>query len=96
MLTSKQRAFLRKMANGLSVSVQIGKAGVTPEVTIAAAEALTANEIIKVSVLQNSSADTHAAAEMLAGRTRSDVVTVVGGKFTLFKRSKDKPVIQLP
>ena len=31
MLTSKQRAFLRGMANGMDAIFQVGKNGVTPE-----------------------------------------------------------------
>lgn len=47
MLTSKQRAFLRSMANGLEPIFHIGKAGVTPELTKAVDDALEAREIIK-------------------------------------------------
>jgi RNA-binding protein len=36
------------------------------------------------------------AAETLAGRTRSQVVMVIGRKFVLYKPFKEDPVIKLP
>ncbi|GHV41746.1 RNA-binding protein [Clostridia bacterium] len=95
-LTSKQRSYLRKLANPLVVSVQVGKAGVTPEVTEAAAEALLAHELIKVSVLNNSVNSARETADILHERTRSELVSVVGGKITLYKRRTVNPTIEFP
>lgn len=52
-MTSKQRAYLKSLAQTMEPIFQIGKNSLTPENTKAIAEALEARELIKVSVLQN-------------------------------------------
>lgn len=96
MLTSKQRAYLRKMANSLDTIFHIGKGGVTPELTETVNNALEARELIKINVLDNTMLGAKEAAEILSGRTRSEVVQVIGNKFVLFRQSKTKPSIELP
>jgi len=95
-MTSKQRAYLRGLAQKIDPVFQIGKSGVTPEMTDAVTAALEARELIKVSVLGNCTLEPAEAAEMLGGRTRSEVVQVIGKRFVLFRVSKTKPVIELP
>jgi len=95
MLTSKQRAFLRGLANDADTVLQIGKAGVTPEVTASADEALEARELVKVAVLNNCVEDCREIADKLSGRTRSEVVRVIGKKIVLYRQAK-KPVIEFP
>jgi len=95
-LTSKQRAYLRGLAQKIDPIFQVGKGGVTPELTEAIAAALEARELIKVSVLQNCIMETAEVADTLSGRTRSEVVQVIGGRFVLFRISKTKPIIELP
>ncbi len=95
MLTSKQRAFLRSMANGLEPIFHVGKAGVTPELTKAVDDALEAREIIKANILDNCLMDTRDAAQILAERTHADVVQVIGSRFVLYRPAK-KAVIELP
>ena len=69
---------------------QIGKNSMTPELTKAVDEALEARELIKVSVLQNCADDPKELASMLAERTRSQVVQVIGKKIVLYKRAKTR------
>ena len=52
-MTSKQRAYLKSLAMKMDPIIQIGKSSLTPELTKAVEEALTARELIKISVLQN-------------------------------------------
>lgn len=61
----------------------------TPSLTQAISEALDARELIKISVLQNCADDPRALAEMVAERTRSQVVQVIGKKIVLYKEGKD-------
>ena len=76
---------------------QIGKNSMTPELTKAVDEALEARELIKVSVLQNCADDPKELAVILAERTRSQVVQVIGKKIVLYKEGKnEKKKIQLP
>ncbi len=96
-MTSKQRAYLRSLAMKIEPILQLGKSGVTPENTASVAEALEARELIKISVLQNCLFDPRDMAEMLAERTHSEVVQVIGKKIILYKRGKkDKRKIELP
>lgn len=95
-LTSKQRAYLRSLAHNLEPIFQVGKASVTPEMTQAIADALEARELIKISVLKNCFDEPMAIADVLAERTKSCVVQVVGKKITLYKESKNKKKIELP
>ena len=96
MLTSKQNAYLRSMANGLDTIFQIGKSGITPEIRDAVDKALEARELIKMNVLDNTMIGAKEAAGILADRTGADVVQIIGNRFVLFRVSKKKPVIELP
>ena len=60
----------------------------TPSLTQAISEALDARELIKISVLQNCADDPRALAEMVAERTRSQVVQVIGKKNCIVQRRK--------
>ena len=94
---SKQRAYLKSLAMELQPVVQVGKSGLTPELTAAAQEALDARELIKISVLQNCAEDPREMAQIIADRTHSDVVQVIGKKIVLYKQGKeDKRKIILP
>ena len=95
-LTSKQRAFLKGLAADLEPVFQIGKSGVTPEVTSAITEAFNTHELIKITVLKNCLDDVREVANTVAERTRSDLVQVIGRKFVLYKPFKDEPKIILP
>ncbi|MDY5845135.1 MAG: ribosome assembly RNA-binding protein YhbY [Bariatricus sp.] len=96
-MTSKQRAYLKSLAMTMDPILQIGKSSVTPEVTASVAEALEARELIKIHVLQNCADDVRQLAEVLAERTHSQVVQVIGKKIVLYKEGKDdKKKIVLP
>ncbi len=95
-MTTKQRAYLKGLAMNLDSIFQIGKSSLTPEVTTAVSEALEARELIKISVLKNCIDDPREIAAVLAERTKSQVVQVIGKKIVLYKESKDKKKIELP
>ena len=96
-MTSKQRAYLKSLAMTMDPIFQIGKGSLTPENSQAIAEALEARELIKISVLQNCLDNPRVLAEMIAERTRSQVVQVIGKKIVLYKEGKeDKKKIILP
>lgn len=69
---------------------QCGKSSVTPEFVNAVAEALEKRELIKVSVLQNCADDPKELGIILAERTRSQLVQVIGKKIVLYKENKDE------
>ena len=89
-MTSKERAGLRSQAHHLEPVVHIGKESLTTEVVTAADEALEARELIKVGVLKNCFDDPKEIALVLAERTRSEVVQVMGKKITLYRKNKKK------
>lgn len=96
-MTSKQRAYLKGLAMTMDPIFQIGKNSLTPEFTKAVQEALDARELIKVSVLQNCLDDPRELADMVAERTRAQVVQVIGKKIILYKEGRDdKKKIVLP
>ena len=96
-MTSKQRAYLKGLAMTMDPIFQIGKSSITPENTAAVEEALAARELIKISVLQNCLEDPREMVQVLAERTRSQVVQVIGKKIVLYREGKkDKKKIILP
>ncbi|MDR2904183.1 MAG: ribosome assembly RNA-binding protein YhbY [Clostridiales bacterium] len=95
-MTSKQRAYVRGLANKTEPIVSVGKAGVTPELTESLNIALEARELVKISVLQNCMEDIRDIADILHDRTHSEIVQVIGSKAVFFRQSKKKPVIELP
>ncbi len=95
MLTPKQRAYLRSLAQKENALFQIGKSGVTPEFIQSTDDALEKRELIKISVLNNCEEELADAAEKTASRTHSEVVQIIGRKFVLYRASR-KPHIELP
>lgn len=95
-LTSKQRAYLMKLASDLDPVFQIGKSSLTPEGTAAISEAFNTRELIKISVLKNCFDDPRELAQTVAERTKSTVVQVIGKKIVLYKENKDHKKIELP
>ncbi|MCM1282324.1 MAG: ribosome assembly RNA-binding protein YhbY [Muribaculaceae bacterium] len=95
-MNSRQRAYLGGLATNIDAIFQIGKESLTPEIVEALDAALEKRELIKVSVLKNCADDPHEIAEMIAGRTNSQVVKVIGKKMIFYRRPKKNPKIRLP
>lgn len=95
-MTSKQRAYLKGLAMNIEPIFQVGKSSLTPELVEAIAESFNTRELIKISVLKNCMDDPKEIAQMIAERTRSQVVQVIGKKIVLYKESKEHKKIELP
>ena len=95
MITSKQRAYLRGLAQNLDTIFQIGKGGVTEEICTQISNALEARELIKARVLDNSGYSAKEAANEIADAIGCDVVSCVGSRFVLYKESEKKKRIEL-
>ncbi len=95
MLTGKQRSYLKSMANGIDSIMQIGKGGITENVIKQIDDALTARELIKISVLNNSMLEAKETANQIAEAVRAEYVQSIGNKFVLYRQSKEK-IIELP
>ena len=96
MLNSKQRAYLRGLANTLETILIIGKGEITDNIVMQADTALTARELIKGKRLESSSYTSRECAEILAEKCGADVVQVICSKFVLYRPNPDEPVIKLP
>lgn len=98
MITSKQRAYLRGLANTMEPIFHVGKTGLTPEITEAISEALDKRELIKLNILKNCLEDIREIATVLSERTHSDIVQIIGRRIVLYRpaKDKDKRMIELP
>ena len=95
MITSKERAYLRGLANGIPAIMQIGKGGIGENLIKTVSDALEARELIKLTVLENSMESPKEVANALAEATGSDVVSVVGKKIVLYRESVNHKKIEL-
>lgn len=95
MINSKQRAYLKSLAMKLDPIFNVGKSSISPELTTGIDEALEARELIKISVLKNCLDDPKEIAQVLAERTHSELVQVIGKKIVLYRQSKEKKKIEL-
>lgn len=95
MLTPKQRAELKAMANSIEPTFQIGKGGVNDAQTAQIDDYLRVHELIKLKVLENSLLTAREAAEDIAERIGADVVQCIGSRAVLFKRNEKEPKIRL-
>ena len=94
-LTSKQRAQLRGMANGIDTILQIGKEGVTESVIRQADEALEARELIKCAVQQGAPVTAREALDALCEQTGAEPVQCIGRRFVMYRPSRENPRIVL-
>ena len=96
MITSKQRAYLRGLANDLPAIMQIGKGGLSENLLKTFSDALEAKELIKLHVLENSGASPKEVLTALAEALDAEAVAVTGKKIVLYRASEKKPTIELP
>ena len=96
MLTSKQRAFLRGLANPIETIVIVGKDGVTDNVALQVSDALKARELIKGKVLESALLTAREVSDELCARCKCEAVQCIGSKFVLYRRNEKEPKIELP
>ena len=89
MLTSKQRAYLRGLANSMDALFQVGKSGITENLIKQTDETLEARELIKLRCLETAGVTSREAADILAEKCRANVVQVIGSKFILYRPASD-------
>lgn len=96
MITTKQRAYLRSLANDLQPLFQIGKNGIEENFLKQVKDALEARELIKIKVLENSGLETREASDYICEKIKCEGVQAIGSKIVVFKQSTKKPKIELP
>lgn len=95
MLTTKQRAHLRSLAQTLTPIFQIGKNGVTDALIEDLKNALEARELIKINLLNTLPDSKESIAKEIEEKTDSQIVQIVGNKLTLYKRNVKNPKIEV-
>lgn len=96
MLKGKQKRYLRSMAMTMEPIQQIGKDGIGDNLIKQLDETIEARELIKVKILKNSAEEVHDAGDRLADALKADLVQTIGHCIVLYRKSKDKPKIELP
>lgn len=96
MLSSKQRAYLKSIANSLEPVFQIGKGGTGDAQIGQIDDYLRVHEIIKVKVLDNSLYSAKEAMFEISDKIDAEAVTAIGSVFILYKRNPKEPKIKLP
>ena len=94
-MTGKQRASLRKIAATLQPIFQIGKQGVTENLMKQLDDALEAREIIKITILETAGENTKELCNEIARELGAEPVQAIGSKFTIYRRSKNNPRIEV-
>ena len=97
-MTGKQRAYLRGLANTIDAKYQIGKNGVDENTIAMIDEALEANELIKVKVLENSFLDVRETCGEICDATGAQSVQMIGRKIVFYREAEkdENRKIELP
>ncbi|NLI61728.1 MAG: ribosome assembly RNA-binding protein YhbY [Clostridiales bacterium] len=96
MLTSKQRSYLRGLANPIDSIFQIGKGGVNQNLIKQLDDALEARELIKIRVLPNAQDDIKDIYHRLSKELSAEEVQLIGSRMVFYRKSKKNPKIELP
>lgn len=86
-ITGKQVRQLRSMANNLKPTVIVGKEGVTANILKQVNEGLEAHELIKVSVLCETSSQAAEAGREIADQAEAELVQVIGKRVVLYRET---------
>lgn len=97
-LTSKERAYLRSLANTMDPIFQFGKGGISENFIKQIDEAIEVRELIKITVLENADADIKELASEICEKAHCQSVQIIGRKIVFYRqaRDKDKRKIVLP
>lgn len=95
MLSGKQKRFLRAMASKQKAIVMVGKDGLTYNLFDSLKKALSAHELVKVSVLKSLDEDVREIAIELSANSGGEIVQIIGRSIVLYKPSKEH-LITLP
>lgn len=95
-MTSKQRAYLRGLANTMEPILHAGKGGISDAMIKQADDALEARELIKGKVLETAPGTAREVAEEIAAKVNAQVVQVIGRTFVLFRQKEKDSQIKLP
>ncbi len=95
-MTSKQRAYLRGLANTMEPIIHVGKDGVNENMIKQLSDALEARELIKGTVLQNCPLTAREAIAELCEGANAEPVQCIGSRFVIYRAREKDPKIVLP
>ncbi|KAF5068897.1 ribosome assembly RNA-binding protein YhbY [Proteiniclasticum sp. QWL-01] len=90
MITTKQRAYLRGLANSLDAIFQIGKNGIEVNFLTQVEQALEKRELIKISVLESADMTAREASEQICAKLGCEGVQAIGNKLVIYRQAKEK------
>ena len=93
MLTTKQKVYLRSLAQTEKPVFQIGRDAISDNLIKTVSDYLKKHELVKISVLKNCDGDLKEIAFDLAMLTKSECVQVIGRQIVLYKRAKEPKII---
>lgn len=96
MISSKQRSFLRGLAQQVDPTVYIGKQGLTDNVVNEIETGLKCRELVKVKIQEGCTLTPKDVANEMAEKLNAEFVQAIGRKFTLYRESEENKVIELP
>lgn len=96
MITTKQRSYLRSLANNMDPIFQVGKGGIEENFLKQIDQALEARELIKIKTLNNSGITAREASDIICEELGCEGVQAIGSKLVLYRKSSKNPKIELP
>ena len=93
MLTSKQKSYLRSLAQTEPTLFQIGKEGLSDNLIQTVDDALRTHELVKIKLLKTVGDDVDEIIFDLAMNTKSEVVQKIGRVFVLYRKAKEPKII---
>lgn len=92
MLSSKERATLRSLAQKIEPVTQVGKLGVNDSLIESLDSAIEKRELIKVTVLENSGLEPKEAGFEIAEALKAEFVCATGRKLVFYRKSRNPKV----
>ena len=83
-MTSKQRAYLRSLAQNITPIFQVGKNGVNDNQIEQLINALEARELIKITLHDSTPEDKNSISNEIAEKTGAEIVQIIGKKLTIY------------
>ncbi|EQB88283.1 RNA-binding protein YhbY [bioreactor metagenome] len=96
MITTKQRSYLRSLANNIEPIFQVGKGGIEENFLKQVDQALEARELIKIKALNNSGITAREASDIICEELGCEGIQAIGSKLVLYRKSSKNPKIELP
>ncbi len=87
MITTKQRAYLRSLANSIEPITQIGKFGIGDTLIETVSKALEAHELVKLTILETCPESPKEAMVSLCDKLNCEAVQVIGRKVVIYRQS---------